>query len=89
MTITASEMRKAKKEAVKDVQEIIEQIDSDLNLIFENYQEFSATMSSLPYIYVLKEQVCPIREHYTASGYKCVAKKSNLYHGWYEVVISW
>lgn len=89
MTITADEMRKARKEVEKDVQEIIEDIDSDLALIFENYQEFSAETDSLPYYHVRKEHVRRIREYYSSLGYRCVAKRSNLYKGWYEIMIGW
>ena len=89
MTITANEMRKARKEAEKDVVEIIEDIDSDLALIFENYQEFSATTDRLPYYLVQKEQVRYIRKYYSSLGYKCAVKRSDLYKGWYEIMISW
>lgn len=89
MTITADEMRKAREEVEKDVQEIIVDIDSDLALIFENYQEFSATFDSLPYYLIRKEQVRYIRKYYSSLGYRCVAKRSNLYKGWYEIMIGW
>lgn len=89
MTITADEMRQKRKEVEKDAQGMIEEIDSDLALVFKNYRDFPATFDALPYYRVPKEQVRTLKEHYSSLGYKCVAKRSSLYKGWYEIIISW